>query len=85
MSCAWWRGVRPRRSCRRRRPAGSEAVGPVRFDPGVPINGVAPLDNRVSADLEPHSARQRAHVDVHTLEHPDAALRGLVDAGEGRG
>lgn len=59
-------------------PAGSAEIGPVLYDLGVPTNGVTEIDIDVPSDLEAFFASMQAYVDVHTIEHPDGAIRGLV-------
>lgn len=59
-------------------PAGPAEIGPVLYDLGVPTNGVAEIDIVVSPDLEALFGSMQAYVDVHTSEHPDGAIRGLV-------
>lgn len=59
-------------------PAGPREIGPVLYDLGVLSNGVTDVDIVVPAELEDLFAARQAYVDVHTSEHPDGAIRGLV-------
>lgn len=59
-------------------PAVPAEIGPVLYDLGVPTNGVTEIDIVVPSDLEALFATMQAYVDVHTSEHPDGAIRGVV-------